>query len=49
MILAAFAMGIGAVIPLLAGAAIGKAQNHDTQGLWLIGLAVLGVGILRAI
>ncbi|MFT4049758.1 MAG: ABC transporter ATP-binding protein [Solirubrobacterales bacterium] len=49
MVLAAFAMGIGSVIPLLAGAAVGRAQDHDSQGLLLIALAVLGVGILRAI
>lgn len=49
MVLAAFAMGIGAAIPLLAGAAVGRAQDGDSQGLALIALAVLGVGILRAI
>jgi ATP-binding cassette subfamily B protein len=48
MVLAAFAMGIGTAIPLLAGAAVGRAQDHDSQGLILISLAVLGVGILRA-
>lgn len=49
MALAAFAMGIGALIPLLAGAAVGRAQNGDSQGLALITAAVLGVGVLRAI
>jgi ATP-binding cassette subfamily B protein len=42
-------MGIGALIPLLAGAAIGQVEDKDTQGLILISAAVLVVGILRAI
>lgn len=49
MVLAAFAMGIGAAIPLLAGAAVGHVQDHDLNGLGLIAGAVLVVGILRAI
>jgi ATP-binding cassette subfamily B protein len=49
MVLAAFAMGIGATIPLLAGAAVGRVEDHDSRGLVLISLAVLGVGIVRAI
>ncbi len=49
MVLAAFAMGIGALIPLLAGAAVGRAQDQDSQGLALIAAAVVGVGLLRAI
>ncbi|MGK2877330.1 MAG: ABC transporter ATP-binding protein [Solirubrobacterales bacterium] len=48
MVLAAFAMGIGTAIPLLAGAAVGRAEAGDSQGLVLIALAVIGVGILRA-
>jgi ATP-binding cassette subfamily B protein len=49
MLLAAFAMGIGALIPLLAGVAIGRAQDHDSNGLALIALAVVGVGALSAV
>lgn len=49
MVLAAFAMGIGTVIPLLAGSAVGRAQDGDSQGLALIAAAVVGVGVLRAI
>ncbi len=45
--LAAFAMGIGAVIPLLAGAAVGAAQSGDTQELWLVAGGVILVGLVR--
>jgi ATP-binding cassette subfamily B protein len=48
VVLAAFAMAIGAAIPLLAGAAVGRVSVGDTNGLWLIGIAVLIVGVLRA-
>ncbi|MBJ7458639.1 MAG: ABC transporter ATP-binding protein [Thermoleophilaceae bacterium] len=48
MILAAFAMGNGTAIPLLAGAAVGRAEDGDSQGLVMIALAVIGVGLLRA-
>lgn len=49
MILAAFAMGVGALIPLLAGAAVGRVQAGDSEGLVLIAAAILLVGVLRAV
>lgn len=49
MVLAAFAMGVGALIPLLAGAAVGRAESGEMKPLVLISLAVLGVGIVRAV
>jgi ATP-binding cassette subfamily B protein len=48
MVLAAFAMGVGTLIPLLAGSAVGKIQADDSKGLLLVAAAVLLVGILRA-
>ncbi len=47
VVLAAVAMGIGAMIPLLAGSAVGQVQDGDTQSLWLIGGAVVAVGLVR--
>jgi ATP-binding cassette subfamily B protein len=49
MVLAAFAMGVGMLIPLLAGSAIGQIQDKNSQGLALIAGAVLVVGLLRAV
>lgn len=40
-------MGIGAMIPLLAGAAVGAVEDGDTQTLWWIGGAVVAVGLVR--
>ena len=41
-------MAIGALIPLLVGEAVTQIQAGDTRGLWLVGLGVLGVGVVRA-
>jgi ABC-type multidrug transport system fused ATPase/permease subunit len=48
VVLAAIAMAIGALIPLLVGEAITQIQAENMDGLWLIGLGVLGVGVVRA-
>lgn len=48
VILAAGSMGIGAVIPLLAGAAVTQVQNGDTKKLWYVAGAVIVAGLIRA-
>lgn len=42
-------MGIGAMIPLLAGAAVGAVEDGDTSSLWWIGGGVVAVGVVRAV
>jgi ATP-binding cassette subfamily B protein len=48
VILAAGSMGIGAVIPLLAGAAVTQVQKGNMQELWYVAGAVIVAGIIRA-
>jgi ATP-binding cassette subfamily B protein len=48
VLLAAGSMGVGAVIPLLAGAAITQVQDKDMNALWYVAGGVLAAGVMRA-
>ena len=47
VVLAAIAMAIGALIPLLVGEAVTQIQAGDTGALWLVAGGVLAVGLVR--
>ncbi|MGH2907347.1 MAG: ABC transporter ATP-binding protein, partial [Solirubrobacterales bacterium] len=48
VVLAAGSMGIGAAIPLLAGAAVTEVQNENMTMLWWVAGGVLAAGVIRA-
>jgi ATP-binding cassette subfamily B protein len=48
VVLAAGSMGVGALIPLLAGAAINQVKAGNMTGLWYVAGAVIAVGVMRA-